>query len=582
MQHEVINQNPNFSILSPQTDWVYYTDSVIILATNIRSGTVEWSSSKDGYLGNGNGINVSLSEGIHVVSATGQSGTKTIRFYVGRRNNSDYDYRNFLVTNISREIFFPKGEYITAIFSLNGSAKNIELKNEETTSPAHVTPYSRMNIYSDKADSLPLRNFQINHNAFTNEPDSTRWFKNLNPSKKIIQQESLLRTNEIEKDFFVINTENQFEIPHTIRANIIHSGEKWVLWQDSSHEQLSQDVLQACIENIEQLVIPRAEILWGEWADIDGDGKIAILLSPTINEEKVAIGFFNPADLFTNDTDKNSESYNPYSNEMDIVYVAVPDTTESGNYSIPSISATIAHELTHAITFNKKTFSHIVTGNANRTQEELFLDEGWSHLSETLCGFGISGGNIHFFDMFLDNTGAYSFCSDNMYGQGDSAERRGAMTLFLSWLFWKAGGMTWDDKYLPVDLGGIQFLQNMLKSDIYGWESIGAAFGKPTDILFADMIYELSIQESKGNFYNFKKDPKTNDPVEFFTYMGELAVGENIVSIAGANVISDTSSMTVLPWSLQFYKTIECADDTRFLLEASDAEGHVYIGSKKK
>ena len=85
------------------------------------------------------------------------------------------------------------------------------------------------------------------------------------------------------------------------------------------------------------------------------------------------MGYFNPADLFARNTESSQSSRNPYSNELDIVYLAMPSSSDIGSYSVSSVSATLSHELTHSVTYNQKTFSHILQGNTERERESLIL-----------------------------------------------------------------------------------------------------------------------------------------------------------------------------------------------------------------
>lgn len=559
----------------------------LIFATNIRSGAVEWTSSLDGYLGRGNGLGKLLTVGEHTITAKANSGEKTINLVIWERDISEYEYRSYLVTEKKRTIPFPAGRYTPACYALEGGAQNVEfsaqaVESDQTDSFKIAAMGSTPNYVMTHNTEIPLRDFRANLPASFGKTENQSWFKNAVPLKLTNSLSRKATQGYVigqEKQFFVINTANQLEIPHTVTASLVQSGTKWTLWQDTAQAPISPTALNTTVENIEKLIIPRMEAIWGTWADVDGDGKIALLLCPTINDEKRAIGFFYPADLFNRNIDDSSENYNPYSNEMDILYIAVPDESETGNYSVSSISATIAHELTHAITFNRKTFSHIIQGNTDRKQEELFLDEGWGHLSENLCGFGVSGGNISFFDVFLKNTNFYSFFGKNALGQEDTSGRRGAMTLFLSWLFWKSGGMSWDatNDYLPIDQGGIQFLQRMLDSDVYGWESIGEAYGKPTAELFAQMVYELNRQESTKNPFIFATDPYTGEPVEFFTHMGLVTQYSTSWNIGSPTLLSTENNLTVLPWSIQFFSDTEYSQATNYMVGAEKVQGSVYI-----
>jgi hypothetical protein len=324
------------------------------------------------------------------------------------------------------------------------------------------------------------------------------------------------------------------------------------VWVPDSDEIPKESLLQ-CIHETETVVLPRLETLWGSAADIDGDGRIAVLVSDTINKEKSATGFFNPADFFKYDADINSENYNPTTNEMDIIYIAVPEDGTETLYSVKSIIATIAHELTHAITFTRKTWQRQINGELNAAREDLFLDEGFSHLSENLCGYGISGGNFKFLQKFFEDTAAYSFCGPNRYGQEDSAGMRGAITLFLSWLFWGKGGLDYGlhDPNKLIDMGGISFLQELVDSPETGWENIGKIYGIPTGRLFEAMVSHINTLRLTGNSFNYRTDAVTGEPVEFFSNMkftnnNELIVYNPVEYPVTAKVSSGSWSFAML------------------------------------
>lgn len=117
------------------------------------------------------------------------------------------------------------------------------------------------------------------------------------------------------------------------------------LWVDTGIV-VSQDDLTRFVEKASSFVLPRVFALWGDnWADIDGNGKVSVLISRSINDAGRAIGFFNPADLYERVDDIASNSWNPVSNEMDIVYLANPfGDSEEFAYSLSSVLATLAHE----------------------------------------------------------------------------------------------------------------------------------------------------------------------------------------------------------------------------------------------
>ena len=291
------------------------------------------------------------------------------------------------------------------------------------------------------------------------------------------------------------------------------------------------------------------------------------MFTPTINEEHVAVGFFNPDDFYKRD------NFSPFSNEMDILYIAVPEVNNF-SYSAKCICATIVHELTHAINYNIKTYSRFLTSVDNLPKEEIFLDEALSHLSESLCGYGISGGNVNILFHYLNNLEKYSVCKSDYLGNADSNGRRGASTMFLSWLFWKKGGISWNcnNPLEIIDEGGITFIQNLVASNGVGWENIGKIYGKNTDILYVQMIEELNSQRElqKPSIL----DPYSNEPVcvypDFQTYVSKDFNKEWTLSIPLIDIESDIS---LVPYSFVLFSPFE--NKSNFQINNKNVEGQV-------
>lgn len=511
-------QNLNFKITSPQENWTFYTDVPIVFSTNLKNSEITWYSSLDGFVGTGNSFSFVLSEGNHTVTAKFLNEEKNVKISVVSnklRNDSIFTYR---INKLNQNLYVQKGNYNSLIYSFVGNAKQFGFLN------ANRKVSNNCNQNKLQPDFIQ-RDFSVKTSV-----SSLKICKNINKNRSVVQSQT-------SKNFYVINTENQLSEPHIVKAEIFTSGDFFTIWKPTD-TKLDENLINQLISNFENIIFPRTQNIFGTWADIDGDGKIAILLCPSINEEKVAIGYFNSADLFTRNQDSLSKSYNPYSNEMDIVYLAIPKTSDSGSYGINSISATLAHEFTHAITFNQKTFRHLLNGNENRGQEELFLDEGLSHLSENLCGFSISGGNIAFLSQFFKDTASTSFCKENIYGQSDSVEKRGAMVLFLSWLYRKSSN-------------GNVFLQKILSSDNFGWDCIGEAYGIPTDSLFKLFLEDIAIAYQNNLPFTSELDSITDEPLHFFCNMGNFTFGDNVYSINFPTTYNSTEKLDVLPYSFR-------------------------------
>ena len=51
-----INQDDVIRIVSPVSGWTYYEDNKIHFTTNVDTDNINWYSTKDGFLGNKNGL----------------------------------------------------------------------------------------------------------------------------------------------------------------------------------------------------------------------------------------------------------------------------------------------------------------------------------------------------------------------------------------------------------------------------------------------------------------------------------------------------------------------------------------------
>ncbi|MBR5645124.1 MAG: hypothetical protein IKX23_00600 [Treponema sp.] len=522
-------------IVSPVSGWTYYEDSTICFSSNVNSENIYWYSSKDGFLGRGNGRTVFLSEGVHDIICKINDYKKNTIIQVQKRNYRSGQSIDNYINEAEKEILLKPGKYYPYLVSFEGKGKELKI-NKKTK------------------EQLFNRDFKININL-----------KNLEKIKNSANRAAVL--NEYKegekKEFYIIKTDNQYDKPHEIVFEMVCNSLHCTVWLPEKRNFEIQ-IIENCIEQFNTLIYPRLKAIWGEWADVDQDGKIALVFCPTINEEKEAVGYFNPSDLFKNDD-------NNYSNEMDIIYLAVPEKNVN-NYSEQTITATIAHEMTHAITFNSKTYKRVKEGLINIPQEEIYIEEGLSHLSENLCGFGISGGNVEFIRYYLENTQNYSFCTDNIFGQDDSVGQRGAMCLFLSWLFWKKGGMSWNvnNPSEVIDCGGISFLKKLINSSEIGWINIGKIYGVDIEEVFLEFVKDINLKRLEKETVQYRRDPVTEEYVEFFCSMPELHLGLPKVS-------EECEIRTVLPWSLILFPEFEIEEKQIINLSANKYEGKVFF-----
>lgn len=537
-------------IQTPKNDWVYYTEEKVLFSTDLHCEDCVWFSNIDGFLGYGFQCAAKLSSGKHCITLQDKSGLPVDSVYIniqekkaGEKQNRTYLLHDFPYTiqfNSYAEQFF--------IYSTDGTAEHLKITAENTGRSVAVH-----NVANSVSESNVKRDVQI--------PPINLMKKDVVPPCRsaAVQNESDMK----KKEFFVMNTASSICDAHRMTAALYYKSDAVKIWITEKTE-FSSELIDKCIYNLENVVIPRLNTLWGECEDINGDGSISVLFSPTINSEGVALGFFNPDDFFKNDAEIESSAYNPYSNEMDIFYVALPqsDNYESDIYSVSGITATLAHEMTHAINFTNKTWRKIKKGDSFVQQEETFLEEGLSHLSESLCGFGISGGNMRFINYYLSHTPYYPLVKSDVYGQNDTAGQRGGMALFLYWLFCKKGGFYWADEnpIALIDGGGIAFLRRIVSSDMYGTDAISDAYGRHFDLLFMEFCNELLSKTPHELFDCGSTDPATN---------------ERILCPAEVSSYPIDSVFTIIPYSFAKY---QISKESSLFLTCSKNKGSVYAG----
>ncbi|MGZ3333051.1 MAG: Ig-like domain-containing protein [Gemmatimonadaceae bacterium] len=207
---------------------------------------------------------------------------------------------------------------------------------------------------------------------------------------------------------------------------------------------------------------------FGTPTDIDGNGRVAILFTPSVNSipappGAVVGGLFAGRDL-------EPVATCVASNEGEMFYMPVPDpnSTINGNYTDKvevgrAVLPTLVHEFQHLINAGRRQFI-----NNAPTAEELWLNEGLSHIAEELLYYRMSGNTpgsdidlplIQSSQAQIDAINTYQF--DNLvraalymkapetnspYGQVDVLEMRGAIWQLLRYSADRKGGVesnTW-------------------------------------------------------------------------------------------------------------------------------------------
>jgi hypothetical protein len=136
---------------------------------------------------------------------------------------------------------------------------------------------------------------------------------------------------------------------------------------------------------------------FGPPTDLDGNGRVVAFYTRAVNElsppasSVIVNGFFTARDLFS----AAPESC-PRSNEGEIFYMLVPDPTGAVNSNVRTVAqvrggtvGTMGHELQHLINASRRIYA---PGGWNGVLEEVWLNEGLSHISEELVFYRTSVG----------------------------------------------------------------------------------------------------------------------------------------------------------------------------------------------
>lgn len=504
------------SIVFPSTKSNFLTNQEITLTGN-KYGY--WKSDIDGFLGEGETINVYLTEGNHIITFFTNNEKIHLELVITYSSNTTKKQhfklygKEFCYKNDS-EYFKP------GLYSLSMNIVDISLTDKKIEKITKQQVHTK--IDSEIKLKLPLSLKKISNSKFS---------RNLGINSSIKQFNII--------DFDKGNSSQGI----TIDAKLIISTTNIDIWIDknSSIDQGNIDKLNSNIDTI----LNEHQTYWGKYRDIDKNNKITVLITSLINETESITGYFNPADFFEYNNDYKSTNYNPVSNEMDILYIGCP-IKDSNKYNYDTIIATIIHEFTHL-----KNFSILYTEQENKPlleidNNKLFIEEGLAHLAETLSGYGITGGNYAFVSKYFESSNTVSLNEVDNYISSDSIERRGGMVLLLSWLFWKQGGVTFSGNLIN-DNGGISWLMKMQSSYKKGWDKIEETTNSSRTKIFNDFFTDILDSSFWKNKYHLTRD----EPININPYYGLSKFNNEVFNMNGLLQIN-SSNLKVYPYSIMY------------------------------
>jgi hypothetical protein len=175
--------------------------------------------------------------------------------------------------------------------------------------------------------------------------------------------------------------------PATLAISTAHAD---VYLDDEDLGEYEGPVLQPLAQAFEERVWPAIAGTFGPSSDVDGNGKLLVLLTHELGAHLNGgwlIGYFGNADL-VRARDDSPDCSKGGSNHGEIVYLNDPRNGAANGYAAGDLfasvyPATLAHELQHLLNFGRRCLARACDG-----PEETWINEALSKVAEDLAGFG--------------------------------------------------------------------------------------------------------------------------------------------------------------------------------------------------
>ncbi len=263
----------------------------------------------------------------------------------------------------------------------------------------------------------------------------------------------------------------------TIDGRLARCGERVAVYVDERDlATVSSAALDMIVDVIDEEIPGRLATRIGEVADIDGDGRLTILVSQVLGRmaEGTAV-----LDGFVRASDFEHGGTSPRSHASDMIYVN--SRVQAG----PFLKSLLAHEFTHAVIASAR-----ASGTAHGKSAEIedsWLDEGLAHLSERWIDDNWQNLDYRIAE-FLAEPHRHRLVVNDQIGlaQGRAHGHRGAAFLFLDWCRTRFG----DD--LPAKL---------VAGSKTGVANLEEATGTSFETLFRAWAVDLMTQASGQNAF---------------------------------------------------------------------------------
>ena len=271
-------------------------------------------------------------------------------------------------------------------------------------------------------------------------------------------------------------------------------------------------------EIIDTNIIPNVRALYGDESDIDGDGRIAIVITPVLNsitltsteEEDYSTVLKSYAEPSVDLTDFHYLE-NPGSDEQEVIYVFAPDPYSFYNdnvgpaveeYTGYQLAAQVARSFTTLVSYNQHYILLEAAGSENATIEDDWVNDLLGSFAAEYCGFGAAFYQDAW--EYLDAPHRFSLAADAQRGSLTPASR-GAQYLFGLWLYEQAEAASAG--------AGVTTMTSIMQSETTGTASIEAGTGGT----MADLVLGWQVALLTSGVTTSSGDPLV-DPAEWAPY----------------------------------------------------------------
>jgi len=339
------------------------------------------------------------------------------------------------------------------------------------------------------------------------------------------------------RQFFVLNTTTGSTAAassfSTVTAQLKYTGTHVLIYADVDTlptGNFDGSDFRNFADKFDNTIRPSNTLHFGTESDVDGNGKVIILITPVINRltppnsQGFIGGFFLLNDLFAAGAGANAGT----TNHGEIFYMLAADPNGdfvSGNKFSHALASsedirTTAHEYQHLISFSERLF------HFNRVFQVTWLEEGMAHIAEDLVGMNSS--NVNRARLYLQDPGGVSLENNTA-----PLEQRGGIYLFLRWL---------GDRF------GNTIYRGIVQSQCTGRACIAAVTGEDFYLTVADFFAALYLQGrgiNTSSVYNFQSiDPSSIQaiPVLNRTVNGTASTGQVLRSSADYLLYTNATS----------------------------------------